>query len=99
MKAPFCSKAMSGLPFLRDKFDRFVSCNLAEYQCAQHRHRIRRGAIKMSRGFSRRIKARYRPTLAQHFGSLVGRKTAKSVGDRPDQRIGEIWRLIDRARP
>src|SRR5450631_1220416 len=43
---------------MRDKFDSLAPCDLPEYKCAQHRDRVRRGAIKMAGGFTRGVKPR-----------------------------------------
>ena len=67
--------------------------NFSKHQRAQHRHRIRRRAVKMPGGFAGGIKPGDRPSLAQDFGLLSGREPAESVGDGADQGISEIGRL------
>src|SRR5665811_1322602 len=112
MKAPFVSEAIVVFPCQSrsrpapdlmlpslQKADSLSSRNFSENQRAEHRHRVRRAAVKMSGGFSCGVKAWYRPMLAQHFRLFAGRETAKGIGDGPDQRVGEKRRLRDRPRP
>ena len=70
-----------------------------EYKGAQHGHRVRRGAEEMpghlSRGERPGIGCRARP------GPRYRRwwRRRQSVGDRADQRIGEVGRPLERAGP
>ena len=71
----------------------------AEHEGAQHRDRVRRGAVEMPGDLAGGIEAGNRRAAAQHPRAVVGRNPAERVGDGADQRIGQERRLEDRPRP
>ena len=71
----------------------------AEHERAQHRHRVRRGAVEVPGDLAGGVEARDRRAAAEHARAGVGRKPAEGVGDGADDRPGEERRLDDGARP
>ena len=71
----------------------------SEHERAQHRHRVRRGAVEVPGDLAGGVEAGDRLTAAVHAGARVGRQPAEGVGDGADHRPGEERRLDDSARP